>query len=140
MNANSKCSSAIPLHGSLLRLGERREVAIYLRKGSAWVADFDGGHAELHIASAWFNSGGGRMLAHAQRRDAIEALSPLPEEVVQQIDSLHRGMEEPAIGPLARRIRAAFAAWLRRLSAAVTGRSAEAGSGSSFRLWISSRP
>jgi len=120
MNAKPKCTSASPLHGSLLRLSEQREIAVYLREGAAWVADFDNGHAELHSASAWFSIGGGRMLVHAQRRNAVEPISPLPDEVVPQIESLHRRMEEPAVGPLARKIWAAFAAWCRRWSAAVT--------------------
>ena len=126
MNAKPKCTSASPLHGSLLRLSEQREIAVYLREGAAWVADFDNGHAELHSASACFSIGGGRMLVHAQRRNAVEPISPLPDEVVLQIESLHRRMVEPAVGPFVRKAWAALAAWFRRLSAAVTARGVRA--------------
>ena len=122
MNTKPKCTSASPLHGSLLRLSDRREVAIYLREGAGWVADFHNGCATLHSVSEWYSSGGGRMLVHAQRRDAVETISPLPDEVIQRIESLHRRMEEPTVRPFARKTLGAFAAWRRRWSAAVTAR------------------
>jgi len=99
MNAKRECTSASPIQGNLLRLNEHREVAIYLREGAAWVADFNNGGAELHSLSAWYSIGGGRMLAHALRRDAVETISPLPDEVVRRIESLHRCLEEPVVGP-----------------------------------------
>jgi hypothetical protein len=99
MNTTRESTSANPIQGNLLRLSEIREVAIYLRKGAAWVADFNSGRAELHSASAWYTTGGGRMLVHAQRRDAVETISPLPDEVVRRIESLQHRMEEPTVGP-----------------------------------------
>jgi hypothetical protein len=36
-----------PILGQLLWLSKRREVAIYLRDGSLWIADFIDGHGEL---------------------------------------------------------------------------------------------
>jgi hypothetical protein len=99
MNTTRECTSASPIQGSLLRLSEHREVAIYLREGAAWVADFNNGRAELHSASAWYTTGDGRMLVHAQRRDVVETISPLPDEVARRIESLHRRMEEPTVGP-----------------------------------------
>jgi hypothetical protein len=33
-----------PIQGQLLRLSERREVAIYLRNDTLWIADFIDGH------------------------------------------------------------------------------------------------
>lgn len=34
MNTNQEQNNTSPLHGSLLRIGERREIAIYLRDGT----------------------------------------------------------------------------------------------------------
>jgi len=40
MDTNPESESAISVQGQLLRLSERREVAIYLRKDALWIADF----------------------------------------------------------------------------------------------------
>ena len=109
MNTTQECASASLIQGSLLRLSEHREVAIYLREGAAWVAEFDNGRAALHSASEWYTIGSGRMLVHAQRRDAVETISPLPDEVVRRIESLHRRMEEATVGPA---VQSALAAML----------------------------
>ena len=114
MNTTQQCASASPIQGSLLRLSERREVAIYLREGAGWVADFNNGRATLHSMSEWYSLGNGRALVYAQRRNAVEPISPLPDEVVRRIESLHRRMEEPVVGPFVRKILAALAAWLCR--------------------------
>ena len=113
MNANQQQNGANALHGNLLRLSERREIAIYLRDGVAWVADFENGRGELFTASAWYGMGGGRRLAHAQRRGEVETVSPLPGEVVQRIESLHRRMEAPTVGPAVRRMLVAMLAVFR---------------------------
>ena len=110
MNTSRELNGAIPIQGNLLRLSERREIAIYLRDGCAWVADFNNGRDALYIASAWYSMGGGRMLAHAQRRDKVETVSPLPEDVVRRIESLHRRMEAPTVGPAVWRVLAAILA------------------------------
>ena len=117
MNTTRKCANATPIQGSLLRLSEHREVAIYLREGAGWVADFHNGRATLHSVSEWYSNGSGRMLVHAQRRNAVEPVSPLPDEVVRRIESLHRRAEEPTVGPFVRQTTAALAAGLRRWSA-----------------------
>lgn len=103
MNTNREPNGAVALQGNLLRLSERREIAIYLRDGAAWVADFNNGRGELFFASAWYSMSGGRRLAHAQRRGEVEVISPLPEAVVQRIEALHRRMARPVIGPAVRR-------------------------------------
>jgi hypothetical protein len=109
MKTTRQSTSASPIQGSLLRLSERREVAIYLREGTGWVANFNNGRATLHSMSEWYSNGSGRMLVHAQRRNAVEPISPLPDEVVRRIESLHRRMEEPTAGPA---VRSALAAML----------------------------
>ena len=117
MTTTPQAISIGPVQGSLLRLSERHEVAIYLREGAGWVADFHDGRATLHSVSEWHGSGSGRMLVHAQRRDAVETISPLPDEVVQRIESLHRRMEEPTVGPFVQNSLAALAVCLHRWSA-----------------------
>ena len=104
MNTNQEPNDIASIQGNLLRLSERREIAIYLRDGAAWVADFNNGLGTLYIASAWYSMGGGRVLAHAQRRGEVETVSPLPEEVARRIESLHRRMEAPTVGPAVRRV------------------------------------
>jgi hypothetical protein len=117
MTTTPQAISTSAVQGSLLRLSERQEVAIYLREGAGWVADFHNGRATLHSVSEWHGSGSGRMLVHAQRRDAVETISPLPDEVVQRIESLHRRMDEPTAGPFVQNLLAALAVSLRRWSA-----------------------
>ena len=117
MTTTPQAISTRAVQGSLLRLSERQEVAIYLREGAGWVADFHDGRATLHSVSEWHGSGSGRMLVHAQRRDAVETISPLPDEVVQRIESLHRRMDEPTAGPFVQNLLAALAVSLRRWSA-----------------------
>jgi len=119
MNKNREQNGAVPLHGYLLRLSERREIAIYLRDGAAWVADFNNGRVELFIASAWYSMGSGRRLAHAQRRGEVETISPLPEEVVQRIETLHPHTAEPVIGPAVRRALAVLVAVFRHSRSSV---------------------
>jgi hypothetical protein len=49
MNINRENRLASSIQGQLLRLNERREVAIYLRDSYLWVGDFIDGHAELNF-------------------------------------------------------------------------------------------
>lgn len=92
MNTNQERNNTSPLHGSLLRIGERREIAVYLRDGTAWVADFKGSHGEISMASAWFALNQDRW---ALRRAALDALAPLPQDIEERIKRLHRHMEKP---------------------------------------------
>lgn len=119
MNENRQQNGATPLQSNLLRLSERREIAIYLRDGAAWVADFNDGRGELYTAGAWCGMGGSRMLAHAQRRCEVETISPLPDEVVQRIESLHRRMEKAVVGPALRRALAILVAVFRHPGSSV---------------------
>lgn len=77
--------TALP-RGNLLRLGERREIAIYLRDGVTWVADFRGGCGELFTAGEWFalNHCGGVL-----RGVELDSIAPLPACVVERIEQLH---------------------------------------------------
>jgi hypothetical protein len=81
----------ISIQGQLLRLSERREVAIYLRDGTLWVADFIDGDGELVDAPTWFRFNCGALSTyHARRRMVRESAIPLSRELVTRIEDLHR--------------------------------------------------
>jgi len=88
-NAANRFDTAI--QGQLLRLSERREVAIYLRKDALWVADFIDGHGELIDAATWFRFNCGMpATSYARRRMVFESAIPLSEQLVARIEYLHR--------------------------------------------------
>jgi len=90
MNTKYEQNGTSPLQGNLLRIGERREIAIYLRDGTPWVAEFNHGRGELFAVGAWFSlNQGGRVL----RRMEHDSVTPLPPDIAQRIERLHRGME-----------------------------------------------
>jgi hypothetical protein len=83
------------IQGQLLRLSERREVAIYLRDGMLWVADFIDGDGELVEAKTWFRFNcGAHATFHARRRMVREAAIPLSAELIARIEHLHRPNED----------------------------------------------
>jgi len=89
MDANPESDGSI--QGQLLRLSKRREVAIYLHRGTLWIADFIDGQGELIEPELWFRfncaAPGTR---HAGRRMLLESALPLSAEIVARIESLHR--------------------------------------------------
>jgi len=82
---------AAALEGSLLRLSEAREIAIYRRDGVAWVADFRGGRGELFTAGEWFALNG---RASALRRAESKSAAPLPVRVIERIERLHESVKQ----------------------------------------------
>jgi len=84
MTGNRGRSEAAAPEGSLLRLGETREIAIYRRGGVSWVADFRGGRGELSTPGEWFALNGGSAL---RRVSGV----PLPAEMIEKIERLHAG-------------------------------------------------
>ena len=112
------------IQGQLLRLSEHRAVAIYLREGSTWVADFVDGRGILVDVGTWFRFNCGTLAnSHASRRIALESGIPLSAELVAQIETLHRGPEKRRGKPLARMLAAFVPARLwSRLLMRVTGR------------------
>ncbi|MGE5102313.1 MAG: hypothetical protein ACM3SX_20200 [Deltaproteobacteria bacterium] len=79
------------IQGQLLRWSERREVAIYLRDGKLWIADFIDGVGELIEPEAWFRFNCGTPWARrAHRRMLFESATPLYGELVSRIEELHR--------------------------------------------------
>lgn len=112
MNSNPVRNNTSPLNGNLLRLGGSREIAIYLRNGAAWVAEFKNGRGAVSSLSAWFSLYG-RTLVHAQRRGEVDIMSPIPEDVVARIERIHLRMEERKDVPTTWRSLAALAGELR---------------------------
>ena len=78
------------MQGQVLRLSARREVAIFLRDGALWVADFVDGDGALMDAITWFRyfNCGAQPTADARRRLVLESATPLSEELVERIERL----------------------------------------------------
>jgi hypothetical protein len=90
LNLRLEPRRARSLQGQLLRLSERREVAIFLRDGALWVADFVDGQGALIDAVTWFRFNCGTLSPHARRRMVLESATPLSEELVERIERLNR--------------------------------------------------
>jgi hypothetical protein len=83
--------SSRSIQGQLLRQSEHRAVAIYLREGSTWVADFVDGQGVLVDVDTWFRFNCGTLAnPHASRRIARESAIPLSAELIARIESLHQ--------------------------------------------------
>jgi hypothetical protein len=86
-------TSTTAIQGQLLRVSERREVAIYLRKDALWVADFVDGHGALIDAATWFRFNCGTpATSYARRRMVHESAVPLSMQLVTRIERLHRSV------------------------------------------------
>ena len=92
MNGNRGRNEAAAPNGSLLRLGDEREVAIYQRDGVSWIADFRGGRGELFTVGEWFALNRGRSVSLRAARCPI---THLPAVVIERIERLH-GAEDRA--------------------------------------------
>jgi hypothetical protein len=113
MNGYREGNEAAAPEGSLLRLGETREIAIYQRDGVAWVADFRGGRGELFTVAEWFAlNGRGRLL----RRAELAPIAPLPANVIERIERLHGAEDRAPLSALAERLGGRVAGFSRELS------------------------
>jgi hypothetical protein len=93
MDASSTPRNSI--QGQLLRISAHHTVAIYLREGSLWVADFIDGQGRLVDASIWFRFNCGSLSnSHALRRMTLESAMPLSTDLVARIEGLHRAVPE----------------------------------------------
>lgn len=80
----------LSIQGQLLRRSERREVAIYLRAGKLWIADFIDGVGEIIEPAAWFRFNCGTPWARrAHHRMLFESATPLSAELAARIERLH---------------------------------------------------
>ena len=113
MNGNLGRNEAAVPDGSLLRLSETREIAIYQRDGVAWVADFRGGHGELFTVGEWFalNARGSVL-----RRAGLASIAPLPASTIERIERLHGAEDRAPLSALVARLRDRLAMFLRELS------------------------
>ncbi len=81
------------IQGQLLRRSTHHTVAIYLRQGSLWVADFIDGQGALVDANTWLRFNCGSLAnSHALRRMALESAIPLSAELIQRIEGLHHAL------------------------------------------------
>src|SRR5260370_31970165 len=88
----SKFEHRVPRHiqGQMLRLSEHHAVAIYLRDGVMWIADFVDGQGTLVDANTWFRFNCGTLgNSHALRRMALESATPISLELSERIEALH---------------------------------------------------
>jgi hypothetical protein len=76
--------------GQVLRRGREHEVALYLRNGEAWIADFVGTEGALVDVATWlrFNCAGARSEL-ARARMVRECALPLLPDLVERIEALH---------------------------------------------------
>lgn len=82
------------IQGQLLRVSAKREVAIYLREGRIWIADFIDGDGALVEPATWFRFNCGSPRAgHARRRMLLESAIPLSVELAKRIERLHAPIE-----------------------------------------------
>lgn len=89
--------SGAALQGQMLRLTERREVAIYLSGNAPWVADFIDGHGEIVDAATWLRFNCGTVKSrHSLRRMRRESAVPLSAQLAARIERLHHGMAKVA--------------------------------------------
>ena len=93
MGLTAENRSAAAIQGQLLRVSERREVAIYLRRDTLWVADFIDDHGALIDATTWFRFNCGTpATSYAVRRMVLESAVPLSAQLVARIEALHRSV------------------------------------------------
>lgn len=86
------------IQGQLLRLSAHRTVAVYLRDGVMWVADFIDERGTLVDTGAWFRFNCGTPAnAQAMRRAVLESALPLSAEIIERIEALH-GAARPSRG------------------------------------------
>jgi len=86
---NRYAESGASIQGQILRRTEHREVAIFLREGALWVADFVDGRGELIDAATWFRFNcAGTAVSAAERRMLLESAMPLSAELAARIETL----------------------------------------------------
>ena len=94
MNADSQMYTAPSLSGHTIDLGAGHLVAIYVRDGVCWAAEFRDGRGELTSAGEWFRFHAGVLrYCHNRRAAALESVTPLTPEMVDRIERLHRARE-----------------------------------------------
>jgi hypothetical protein len=130
MNAESKALAAPSIEGHMIDLDPGHTIAVYVRNGACWVADFHSGRGELHDASAWFRfHAGGLRYCHNRRLAALKSTVPLIPEMLEKIERLHRASEarEERILAVPRTVAAAAQRWAFGLISHLRGRESKIG-------------
>lgn len=89
----------LELSGAVHRLNDGSQIAIYLRRGVAWVAHFRGGTAELFTAGEWFRLHRPPRAPRLMHEVAAGSVSRLPDAVAARIEALHCKVETPVTSP-----------------------------------------
>jgi hypothetical protein len=122
LNTDSKSGRAGCIQGQLLRQSERREVAIFLRDGALWVADFIDGEGKIIDASTWLRFNCGSLLSpQGRRRMVLESAIPLSEAMIARIERLDFPATTRERGPVVRLLEALAAHQRRPRLAAMVG-------------------
>jgi len=77
------------IQGQMLRHSARRDVAIYLRCGAVWVADFIDEDGQIVDAATWIRFNCGAVSYLARRRMFHESAAPVSRELSMRIEKLH---------------------------------------------------
>ena len=80
-------SSNLPITGDVLRIGDR-EVALYQRGGTLWVAEFESGSCAIVEAAKWLRRGY-QAIAQARRDGTLRPAVPISTELAETIACLH---------------------------------------------------
>lgn len=86
-------SRELELRGVAYRLNDGSEIAIYLRRGVPWVAQFRGGTGELYTAGEWFRLHRPPRAPRLMHEAAAGSTSRLPDAMAVRIEALHCRME-----------------------------------------------
>jgi hypothetical protein len=112
--------------GNTMQLGERHSIAIHQRDGRCWVAEFREGRGELIDAASWYRSYLGALrYSHGRRLAALATLQPMTQDMIDQVEDLHRqaGRRDPAIAPIFVAVLAAAQRRCAELAARIRGSS-----------------
>ncbi|MSQ70713.1 MAG: hypothetical protein EXR27_05390 [Betaproteobacteria bacterium] len=96
METNRTGGIGTGLQGNAIRLSAHREVALYQRGGTAWVAEFIDGRGTLHTVGAWSAFKHNRS---ALRRIQESEITPLAETMAARIERLHLQDEASGVAP-----------------------------------------
>jgi hypothetical protein len=94
------------ISGTTMRLGEHHCVAIYVKDGVPWVAEFGAGPDQLSDAACWFRAVPGALATQHGRLAALATQAPLTPALRRRILALHLEIEH---GRAAGKIEAACA-------------------------------
>jgi hypothetical protein len=90
VKSESETRGAPTVDGHVIHLGEGRSIAVYVRDGRFWVADFRDGRGELMDGGSWFRFHAGGLQYCHNRRTALQSSTPLNADMVAKIERLHR--------------------------------------------------